>query len=398
MPLRIYDIIATNPGQELASAKIVGHETPLYTPNNLGGGYTRNEAGQLGVTNGQISFKMIFQTTMESTGYEKYLDVVTALSQRQMVWLRYAVPTHGGYTYAYRPGYVSDITKTEGSYAQASLLETITISTVGAWQMLYTFTQAGAARSLHPGTASNLNGDHKLRVFSTNYPENNKAMPYSYPYWYGQIIEEVLRRGSWYNKWGNVLTKGSDVYAVFAVHAPNLTVSHEEKLALSQLTGSHAMYQATHIKGNGFASAQEEKDTKDKLADGLAKLKGEHIKIKPYNFKASVHNYTEDDIDQNGPFAGSYSSYLLIGHANKGGGVAIKAGKTDVMVNQFDFVTSGDIIIDTAPWANIYEVNGSSIGIDFKNYVKTGANVDDVLVCDGVTLSTIIMRREVLTI
>lgn len=396
MPLRIYDIIATNPGQELTTAKVIGSETPLYTPNNIGGGYTRNEAGQLGVSNGSISFKMVFETTMESSGYEKYLDVVTALSQRQMVWLRYAVPTHGGYTYAYRPGYVSDITKTEGNYAKASLIETITISTVGAWQMLYTFTQAGAARSLHPTTANNLNGDHKLRVFS-NYPENNKAMPFSYPYWYGQVLE-AIRRGSWYNKWGNVLQKGSDVYAVFAIHAPNLTVTHEERMALSQLTGSHAMHQATHLKGNGFASAQEEKDTKDKLADGLAKLKGQHVKVKPYNFRVLVHNYTEEDIDQNGPFAGSYSSYLLLGHANKGGSVAIKAGKTDVMVNQFDFVTAGDIVIDTAPWANLYTVNGSSIGIDFKNYVKTGANVDDILVCDGVTLSTIIMRREVLTI
>ena len=397
MPLRIYDIIATNPGQELTSAKIVGSETPVYTPNNLGGGFSRNEAGQLGVVNGQISFKMIFQTTMESTGYEKYLDVVTALSQRQMVWLRYAVPTHGGYTYAYRPGYVSDITKTEGSYAQASLMETITISTVGAWQMLYTFTQAGASRSLHPSTAQNLNGDHKLRVFS-NFPENNKAMPFSYPYWYGQIIEEVRRRGSWYNKWGDVLQKGSDVYAVFAVHAPDLTVSHEEKLALSQLTGSHAMYQATRLKGNGFASAQEERDTKDKLVDGLAKLKGQHVKMKPYNFKASVHNYTENDIDQDGPFAGSYSSYLLVGRANKGGSIAIKASQTDVMVNQFDFVAAGNVVIDTAPWADIYKVNGSSIGIDFSNYVKTGANVNDILVCNGVTLDTIIMRREVLAI
>ena len=396
MPLRIYDIIATNPGQELTSAKIVGSETPVYTPNNLGGGFSRNEAGQLGVVNGQISFKMIFQTTMESTGYEKYLDVVTALSQRQMVWLRYAVPTHGGYTYAYRPGYVSDITKTEGNYAQASLLETITISTVGAWQMLYTFTQAGAARSLHPSTAQNLNGDHKLRVFS-NFPENNKAMPFSYPYWYGQVLE-AIRRGSWYNKWGDVLQKGSDVYAVFAVHAPDLTVSHEEKMALSQLTGSHAMYQATHLKGNGFASAQEERDTKDKLADGLAKLKGQHVKMKPYNFKASVHNYTENDIDQDGPFAGSYSSYLLIGRANKGGSIAIKASQTDVMVNQFDFVTAGPVVIDTAPWADIYTINGSSIGIDFSNYVKTGANVNDILVCNGVTLDTIIMRREVLAI
>ena len=396
MALRIYDIIATNPGQELTSAKLVGRETPLYTPSNIGGGFSRNEAGQLGVSNGQISFKMLFTTDINSTGYEKYLDVVTALSQRQMVWLRYAVPTHGGYTYAYRPGYVSDITKTEGSYAQASLIETITISTVGAWQMLYTFTQAGAARSLHPGAANNLNGDQKLKVFS-NYPENNKAMPFSYPYWYGQVIEEI-RRGSWYNKWGDVLVKGSDVYAVFAVHAPSMTVSHEERMALSQLTGSHMMHQATHLKGNGFASAQEEKDTKDKLADGLAKLKGQHVKVKPYNFHASVHNYTEEDIDQNGPFAGSYSSYLLVGHANKGGSVAIKAGSTDVMLNQFDFVTAGDIIIDTAPWANVYTVNGSSIGIDFKNYVKTGANVNDILVCDGVTLSTIIMRREVLAI
>lgn len=169
-------------------------------------------------------------------------------------------------------------------------------------------------------------------------------------------------------------------------------------MALSQLTGSHMMHQATHIKGNGFASAQEEKDTKDKLADGLAKMKGEHVKVKPYNFKASVHNYTEDDIDQNGPFAGSYSSYLLLGHANKGGSIAIKAGATDVMLNQFDFVTAGNVVIDTAPWANIYTVGGSSIGIDFRNYVKTGANVDDILVCDGVTLSTIIMRREVLAI
>lgn len=396
MPLRIYDIIATNPGQEIASAKVVGRETPVYTPNNLGGGYSRNEAGQLGVVNGQISFKMVFQTTMESTGYEKYLDVVTALSQRQMVWLRYAVPTHGGYTYAYRPGYVSDITKTEGNYAQASLVETITISTVGAWQMLYTFTQAGAARSLHPSTAQNLNGDHKLRVFS-NYPDNNKAIPFSYPYWYGQVLE-AIRRGSWYNKWGDVLQKGSDVYAVFAVHAPSLTVTHEEKLALSQLTGSHAIYQATHMKGNGFASAQEEKDTKDKLADGLAKLKGQHVKVKPYNFQASVHNYTENDIDQDGPFAGSYSSYLLVGHANKGGSIAIKASQTDVMVNQFNFVTAGSVTIDTAPWANIYTVNGSSIGIDFSNYVKTGANVNDILVCNGVTLDKIIMRREVLAI
>lgn len=396
MPLRIYDIIATNPGQELTSAKVVGSETPVYTPNNLGGGFSRNEAGQLGVVNGQISFKMIFQTTMESTGYEKYLDVVTALSQRQMVWLRYAVPTHGGYTYAYRPGYVSDITKTEGNYAQASLLETITISTVGAWQMLYTFTQSGAARSLHPSTAQNINGDHKLRVFS-NFPENNKAMPFSYPYWYGQVLE-AIRRGSWYNKWGDVLQKGSDVYAVFAVHAPSLTVTHEEKLALSQLTGSHMMHQATHIKGNGFASAQEERDTEDKLADGLAKLKGQNVKVKPYNFKASVHNYTENDIDQDGPFAGSYSSYLLIGRANKGGSIAIKASATDVMVNQFDFVTAGPVVIDTAPWADIYTVNGSSIGIDFSNYVKTGANVNDILVCNGVTLDTIIMRREVLAI
>lgn len=396
MPLRIYDIIATNPGQEFTSAKIIGSETPVYTPNNLGGGFSRNEAGQLGVVNGQISFKMVFQTDIQSTGYEKYLDVVTALSQRQMVWLRYAVPTHGGYTYAYRPGYVSDITKTEGNYAQASLLETITISTVGAWQMLYTFTQSGAARSLHPSTAQNLNGDHKLRVFS-NYLENNKAMPFSYPYWYGQVLE-AIRRGSWYNKWGDVLQRGSDVYAVFAVHAPNLTVTHEEKLALSQLTGSHMMHQATCLKGNGFASAQEEKDTKDKLADGLAKLKGQHVKVKPYNFKASVHNYTENDIDQDGPFAGSYSSYLLVGRANKGGSIAIKASQTDVVANQFDFVAAGNVVIDTAPWADIYTVNGSSIGIDFSNYVKTGANVNDILVCNGVTLDTIIMRREVLAI
>lgn len=396
MPLRIYDIIATNPGQELTSAKVIGSETPLHTPNNIGGGYTRNEAGQLGITNGSISFKMVFQTTMESSGYEKYMDVVEALSQRQMVWLRYAVPSHGGYTYAYRPGYVSDISKTEGNYAQASLIETITITTVGAWQMLYTFDQSGAARSLHPRTANNLNGDHKLKVFS-NYPENNKAMPFTYPYWYGQVLEEI-RRGSWYNKWGNVLQKGSDVYAVFAVHAPSMTVTHEEKLALSQLGGSHMVHQANRIKGNGFASAQEEKDTKDKLANGLAKLKGNHVRVKPYNFKASVHNYTEDDIDQNGPFNGSYSSYLLIGHANKGGSVAIKAGNTDVLVNQFGFVTDGDIVIDTAPWADIYSVNGSSIGIDFSNYVKTGANVNDILVCNNVTLSTIIMRREVLAI
>ena len=118
MNVRIFDVIphdigAYDPREPITSG------TPLYNPNNLGGGFSRDETGRLSLNNENISFQMIFKTDVNSTGYEKYLQVVNTIAQHELVWLRYGVPGFGGYVFAYRPGYVSSITKTEGKYSEA---------------------------------------------------------------------------------------------------------------------------------------------------------------------------------------------------------------------------------------------------------------------------------------
>ena len=188
MSVRIIDLIATNIGQETTNSQLVTDIRNTYNPSNLGSGFARDENGNISVTNEQISFDMIFNSDTE-TGYAKYTNLVTTLTQYELVWLRYAIPTTTGYTFAYRPGYVSGITKTEAKYANASLVEKVTVSTLDSWMRLYTFTPEQAAISLHPANANNL---QELRLF-TDYSDYYKQVPFAYPYYYRKVVEQITK-------------------------------------------------------------------------------------------------------------------------------------------------------------------------------------------------------------
>lgn len=403
MSVRIYDIIATNPGQETLSNSVINKNAhQLYNPSNLGGGYSVDDAGNMVQNNESITFDFIFRTDAQSTGYEKYLEVVSDISQNKMVWLRYAIPINNGYTFAYRPGFVSSVTKTEAKYTDASLLEKVTIQTLGGWFRLYKFTAEQAALNLNPTNAS---VTPTRQVFS-NYPDDFKVIPYSWPYWYKSILEDLkrangslLKNGTWYSRWGNVLDPASPVFTMFAIHAPNVSVSKDEEIILKSFEGSTVGVQSHRIKGNGYASRESELENpegvaeiRDSYSHFQSTLEGYNNK-KHTNFKASLANYA---VDNHVNFVGDYSSYLLLGTTITGGSIKISASPSGVIDSKLTFLSSGPFVIDTAPWANIYQVNNSSIGVDFSRFVKTTASVNDKITTDGVTLNTIVMRRGVL--
>lgn len=415
MSLRIIDLIAANVTEEALNGKsvIISKRDAIYNPSNLGGGFSRSDNGILLPTNESITFEMIFKTDADSSGYEKYNDLVETLSNKELVWLRYGIPSDTGYKFAYRPGYVSSITKTEGKYAEASLVEKITINTVDSWMHLYAFKQTGDSTSIHPSNATNLNN---YMLFS-DYSDFYKHTPYSYPYYYKSIVTEIVnsttfnmhvdkQHGSWYTKFGNVLDSKSDVYKVFAFHAPSITVSTLEssmlELSSSQYT-SNAKSQAERMPGVAFGSSDVDPTTymyAGKIKKNIDAIKRFRHKHKKHNtsFKASIHNYSNSTIDSSGPFKGNYSSYLLRGHAQKGGKVAISSF-SGVETNSLRFLADGDIIIDTALWSNTYMCNGSSIAIDFSHFFKTTANSNlETLSTENVTLDLIVMRRPLLTI
>ena len=147
--LRVYDLVVANLTQETKFNKQINTFESIHEATNLGGGYARNETGDMAMKNEQISFTLSFVTDDEKTGYEKYLDTVSDISQHELVWLRYGVPVKGGYTYAYRPGYVSSITKREAFYYKKSFFETITIDTIDSWFRLYQFSQSMASETLN---------------------------------------------------------------------------------------------------------------------------------------------------------------------------------------------------------------------------------------------------------
>lgn len=408
MSIRVYDLILANPGGELSDTNTTINRGiySIYNPNNLGGGYVRDDAGNLGLASEQISFDLIFKTDAESTAYQKYLETVSDISEKKMVWLRYGVPLPNGYTYAYRPGYVAGITKTEGKYEAASLLESVTVQTLGGWFKLYEFSPEQAAVTLNPNNARRT---PSVKIFS-NYPDDFKSAPFAYPYWYMSIIEEITRRangtntknGTWYSKWGNVLDPKSDVYQLFAVHAPAISVSDFEASALGTLTPTIEQ-QMNQQKGVSFASNQEKVEDPTLEAEIKASTKNAQNAISAFrkkaknnqSFKASLHNYSERDISADGPFDGSYTSYLIQGYAQKGGTVSIASASTGVEVCQLKFLISGHFVIDTAEWANIYKVNGSSSAIDFSKFVKTSAKTTEKITTNGVEIYSVLMRRGV---
>lgn len=408
MSVRIIDLIATNIGQETTNSQLVTDIRNTYNPSNLGGGFVRDENGNISVANEQISFDMIFNSDTE-TGYAKYTKLVTTLTQYELVWLRYAIPTTTGYTFAYRPGYVSGITKTEAKYANASLVEKVTVSTLDSWMRLYTFTPEQAAISLHPSNANNL---QELRLF-TDYSDYYKQVPFAYPYYYRKVVEQITkdnmtvmptsltrrRGGSWYTKFGNVLSKTSNVYKIYAIHAPSMSVSTFERETLEAMSTTLTYSQMTKIKGNSFAS-EEPVDKyamlRNKSLETRKKVRS-LINRKSTTFKASIHNYSHS-ISNDGPFRGEYTSYLLRGTAQAGGTVSITS-KSGIVTNQLRFLTDGPIVIDTAIFANHYYCAGSSVNIDFTKFFKTTVNSnDEILQANKVTLDTIVMRESILAI
>lgn len=408
MSVRIIDLIATNIGQETTNSQLVTDIRNTYNPSNLGGGFSRDDNGNISVANEQISFDMIFNSDTE-TGYEKYTNLVTTLTQYELVWLRYAIPTTTGYTFAYRPGYVSGITKTEAKYANASLVEKVTVSTLDSWMRLYTFTPEQAAISLHPSNANNL---QELRLFA-DYSDYYKQVPFAYPYYYKKVVEQITkdnmtvmptslnrrRGGSWYTKFGNVLAKTSNVYKIYAIHAPSMSVSTFERETLEAMSTNLIYSQMTKIKGPSFASEKpldEHAMLRNKALDTRKKVRN-LINRKGTTFKASIHNYSHS-ISNDGPFRGEYTSYLLRGTTQAGGTVSITS-KSGIVTNQLRFTTDGPIVIDTALFANKYYCAGSSVNIDFTKFFKTTANSnDEILQTNKVTLDTIIMRESILAI
>lgn len=174
--LRIFDIFVSDVGDTFDESDKVDN-LHLYNPSNLGGGFTRSSDGKLGVANETITFSIVFKSNEQKSAYEQYFEVVGKLASKEIVWLRYAVPASDGYRVAYRPGYISKITKTEAKYADASLVEQLSITTISSWFELYTRAGSGP---LDPSSMTLM----QPAMFS-NFPDNYKKTPYGYPYWYG---------------------------------------------------------------------------------------------------------------------------------------------------------------------------------------------------------------------
>ena len=383
MSVRILDLILTNKGTDDVYL-VDKNKTPLYNPSNLGGGYTRDDAGNLVLNNEAISFDILFKTDAGSTGYTKYMELLESFSNHSMVYLRYAIPNENGYTYAYRPGYVSSITKTEGKYQNGSLVENVTITSTDSWFLLYTFTP-GRIVPLHPRYATNINGSEKYKVYS-----NVKKDQFKYPYYYGKAVKKEIEESDWYNKRGGVLDENDNNFQLLAIHAPGFSISEDEEYALNA------------IKGNSFAS-RNISDIDAERGRGI-KFNGDKFsdRARSYNFKASIENYS-DVIDVEGPFKGEYTSFLVTGRSYGDCRVS-QTTPSGVIVSQLGFEPSGQFIIDTAPWANYYSikpentgnVRGTSLGVDFSLFTKTTASTLDNLKIENGTFTKIIMRRGIL--
>lgn len=399
MSVRVLDIVLANVnGTGYSDQKLIDRNvTPFYEPNNLGGGYTRDESGNLSLNNEAITMKVICKTDINGTGYEKYMKLVEDISNYSMVWLRYAVPVSNGFEYAYRAGYISGITKTEGFYTDQSLVEQITIQTLSGWFKLYTFSGSNNI-SLHPSNANNISGSEKYKVYS-NYPKNNKKGTYTHPYWYGNVTKEIKRVGNWYNKNVGVLDNRADNYQVFAIHAPSTSINPTEETALSNY-----QMQISTIKGNSFASNNVSQYDNENA--GILKTRQTfNDRRESFSFASRIENYT-DVIPVNGPFKGEYTSFLVQGVVYGKGALTISTGSNNIVTNALGFRHSGRFLIDTAPWAYTFMLSsnlngstdgwvGTSTGIDFSRFVKTTANITDVMRIENGTINKVIMRRGI---
>lgn len=375
MTVRIFDIIPMDVNEFSKNKQPANFVAPLYNPSNLGGGFSRDVSGALVANNETITFSMIFKTDIESTGYTKYKQTVEALASRDLVWLRYAVPnSNGEYTFAYRPGFISAITKTEAKYQNGELSEKVSLTTVGPWFQLCEFSVNSTSIDL---TAANItNHNNGYRVFS----KNPKMHKFGYPYWYKKLVVDVVKEVvGWYTKWGNPLQEGDKKDGLFAIHAPS--ISPIEDAALSSNTEQFE-YQMNRIKGKSFVN------------------EGTNM-----NFGSSIENYSSDYQRTRD----DYSSFLLIGEITAQKCViAFKTARGSAVTNQFTISEASGFHIDSAPWANFYGVNHGNNphdlnrtvfgGIDASLFTKTTATRDETLTITGGRFTTVIMRKEILCV
>lgn len=402
--VRIFDLIGSDLGT--TTTKQILKNNTLYNPSNVGGGYVRAQNGSLVSSRESITFDCLFKTDAESHGYQKYFETCRDLSDSQIVWLRYGIPDvlSDGYLWAYRPCVVSSITKTEGSKQQASLVEKITLQTLAGWQMLYKFTQAQAASSLRTSNAS-IGPDVKL--FS-NDAKVLKATPFSFPFWYGAFdeddddISDVLKafrtRNRWYDRWGNVLSSDSDVYQIFAIHAPAITISQEEDEVLGYFETSLEK-QTKRMKGRSFSSSEivvDDPRVQDfkKTFTNLRKFKNKGKSYRKHqNFKSSLQSLKNFAVSTTFPIGSAsnweYASFHIQGSASPSGSLLFKAN--GVTTNGFVFREGGAFVIDSADFADIYPTNA-----DMRYFLKTTAKENETIQCQGVNLTSIIMRREMI--
>ena len=393
--IRIIDLIGANRAQENNTKNnlIINQSMKtLYNPSGLGGGYSRSDTNILMPSLDTMEFDMVFETDINGTGYEKYLNTVSLIASREIIWVRYAVPVYNKYRFAYRPCYCTNITKTEGIYNRKSLVEKITLQPLDSWLELYKF---DVGTKLEPGLAKN---DIYTKVFS----ENIKNNPFVYPYWY-QEIQEIIN-GTWYNKYGNVLDKSSEEFGVFAIKAPSITVSSVEEQALK-------------ISGNSFATNNSYNNQIDQIQntnkDNATNNKDWIMPNRKTNFKASLENYatrawTRPSPDWNGADQNVYSSFIVSGSTQVGGRLTFRT-INDTPVNELSFKTDGDFLIDTASWSSCYQITypGSDLNsivregsqnIDFSKFFTTAANWSTRLTTTDCTVDSFIVRRAILGI
>lgn len=386
--IRIIDLIGANRAKENdTQSNIIINQTmkTLYNPSGLGGGYSRSDTNILMPSLDTMEFDMVFETDINGTGYEKYLDTVSLIASREIIWVRYAVPVYNKYRFAYRPCYCTNITKTEGIYNRKSLVEKITLQPLDSWFELYKF---DVGVMLSPNNAKN---DIYTKVFS----ENIKNNPFVYPYWYQEILN-----GTWYNKYGNVLDKSSDEFGVFAIKAPSITVSSVEEQALK-------------IYGNSFATNNSYNNQIDQIQNtdkyNVTNNKDWIMPNRKTNFKASLENYASHATPfWNGPDQNVYSSFIVSGSTQVGGRLSFRS-VTDTVINELSFKTSGNFLIDTASWSSCYQISypGSTPGynvyegsqnIDFSKFFTTAVNTSTKLTTTGCTVDSFIVRRAILGI
>lgn len=397
MGLRIFDIISDRGIDMMAINTLLSNSRG----DNLGGGYSATGPGQLVMNTDSVTLDAYFPTDYLSTGYQKFQDTMSNISNNEVVWLRYAIPiseanTVGGeYYYVYKPGYISNLTKGEASGANQSLKSELTITPYSTWQELYQFGPDFINGIEYSLAAQDAYRNPTYQILS-DYLDHFKKVPYNYPYWYKSIIEDI---DGWYNSWGNVLDPNNDDYRVFAIHAPKSAISPIEETALT-------------IYGNNAITGSNSHENSNRLSKPINRATGSKNLL---NFSAPLENYSVlPPLGSLTPsFGGAvdfYSSFVISGTvlAGQTGEIQFIGTVYDddghvvpAVVNRLGLSAefSPDdayFLIDTAEWANTYNIIGYRSRFDFSQYTSSNVSANSKLkITGGVIVDSVIARRSI---